>query len=470
MTELIEMVNCHTYTVELLAQHMENSGQTVDEMIDALREQGILSIHEKVTDEKMKMQVAYENLLKMFSLFALSDDERNVLLYLSMMPLSGVNAREFRNWVGLTGNNELRSLERKSWIVKNTEGIALHPIIRDVVRHEIPATVSACVPFIRRFSDAISEGTMWHARKVEKDRYAQITRGVLQAFPEINEYTLKLYQNAEGMYSFAVDPAYAEVLAERIWDYAVKVYSEQSYEAGHAAYKRGWLYAYNSQLPNSVEQACRWLSRAEEILSTVSLDTEERKGAYAQVLTNLSKMHLVRYEQTGDLAEYDAAIVAGKRSIAHCASGFTPDQVQYTKLAGAHWQLADALCAGEEYERALHHINIALDILIERHTENDSDSMFALYRRACIYFGMGEYASAEAGLEKSTCGYVEFFGRAHPNVYRMYRMWGDCCVKMNKMEKAEEVYRKALEAAQLIFAPESEPIVAVRKCIDELKK
>ena len=43
LSELIELVGRHTYTIELLAQHMENSGQTPKEMIEILKKEGISS-------------------------------------------------------------------------------------------------------------------------------------------------------------------------------------------------------------------------------------------------------------------------------------------------------------------------------------------------------------------------------------------------------------------------------------------
>ena len=470
LEELIEMINRHTYTVELLAQHMECSGESVEEMINALKERGILSIHEKITDAEMKTQVAYENLLRMFSLFDLNETELTVLMYLSLMPLSGVNARDFKRWAGLSGNSELKGLERKGWIVKNTDGIALHPIICEVVKHKSEATVSNCCQFIERFVEDIAETHTWHMKKQDKDRFSIIVRGLLQRFSKITEETLTLYRYAESLFSFAVDPQYAAVLATKIWEYAKEKYSEDSYETGHAAYKRGWLYAYNSQLPDSTNQACEWLGRAADIMQHVPLETETQKGAYAQTLTNLSKMNLVAFENTGSGEDYAAAIAIGEDAIAYCKESFTPGQGQYTKLAGAHWQVADALCAGGEFDRALQHINIALDILVERHTENDSDSMFALYRKACILFGMGDYVAAEASLEKSTLGYVDFFGIAHPNIYKMYWTWGDCCVKLNNHDKAVYAYSKSLETAKLIFAPGSEMITAIQKRLAEQRK
>ena len=59
----------------------------------------------------MKKQTAYENLLKMFKLFSLSDEERKVLMYLSFMPVEGVNVRNFRLWADLDSAKIIKDLE-----------------------------------------------------------------------------------------------------------------------------------------------------------------------------------------------------------------------------------------------------------------------------------------------------------------------------------------------------------------------
>ena len=41
LQELLELVNRHTYTIELIAKHMSNSGQSTLEMIDLLKKEGI---------------------------------------------------------------------------------------------------------------------------------------------------------------------------------------------------------------------------------------------------------------------------------------------------------------------------------------------------------------------------------------------------------------------------------------------
>lgn len=466
--ELIDLVNRHTYTIELLAQHMENSGQLPTEMVRALKKEGILSLNEKVLNGEMKTQVAYENLLKMFKLFSLSGEEQEILMYLSLMPPEGVSVREFKQWAGITSNSTLKALERKSWITKNTEGIALHPIICQVIKHEIIANEENCGGFIARFTESIAEKNTWHIRKSEKDRYAAITKCMLSRFPVLNKATEALYRNAESLMSFAVDPEYAAVLAERLWEYARKTYNEASFEAGHAAFKRGWLYAYNSQLPDSVRQACAWLGKANDILEQIPLQTSDQRAALVQNLTNLSKMHTVMYRQSRDPEDYKASVTFAQKALEYALATFQKGEHQYAKVAGCHWQLADALCEGGCHEEALRHVDVAVDILMEMYTSNDSDTIFALYRKAVILYALGDISAARELAKKSADGYVEFVGVSHPNTYRIHVLLGECCVKLGEHGAAVEAFEKALKTARLIYAPDSVQITDIEEKLREL--
>lgn len=455
---LIELVNRHTYTIELLAQHMENSGQTPGEMIRALKEKGILSLNERVVSREMKTQIAYENLLKMFKLFSLSDQEQELLKYLSLMPKEGVSIREFKEWAGISSNSVLKGLERKSWIIKNSEGIALHPIICQVVCHEVAANEENCGPFLTRLLEQVTDARLWHCTKIEKDRYAAIFKSILRRFPVLNKATEALYFTAQALMSFAVDPNFSLELAKRLWEFCRQTYSETSYEAGYAAFKLGWLHAYNSQLPDAVNQACIWLGKASDIWSQVELETQKQKGALVQTITNLSKMHLVKYQKDADPRELDEAVALAKQSIACGLELLRKDDVQYAKVAGAQWQLADALCEGGRYREALENIDAAIALLVERFTENDSDTLYAMHRKAAILYAMGDISAAKVLAEKSAMGYVEFFGIAQPDVYKLYLLLGQCCEKLGEKAEAAEAFSAALKTGKLFFAPDSDAI------------
>jgi len=468
LVELIELVNRHTYTIELLAQHMEGSGQTAGEMVEELRQHGILSLNQQVLDSGMKTQVAYENLLKLFRMFSLSEEERRVLMYLSLMPPEGIQVRQFRQWAQLDSNALIKGLIRKSWVINSTEGIALHPIICQVVRHELPVSLENCRDFLDSFTETIYEGTLWHLPKTEKDRYASIIRSILPRFPELTEDTFLLYYRAEILFSFAVDPQYAAVLAEKLWLYMLKTRGEEDYATGQAAFRRGWLYTYNSHMNDAWNQACIWLTRAASILEKVPLEAQAEKAAYVQTLTNLAKLYSVRFQQTKDPGDYRQAIAFAERSLTYALEFLEEGTPHYGKLAGAQWQLADVLCDGGEYPRALKHIDTALDLLRKLYTENDGDTVFAMYRKAVILLRMGDPAGARELARKSAAGYVKFFGTVHPNVYAIHMLWGDCCAQLQEYGEAATAYTQALETAKLVFTQGADQITQAEQKLQEL--
>lgn len=463
LVELIELVNRHTYTIELLAQHMENSGQTPGEMIVALKERGITSLDETFQNSDMKTQIAYENLLKMFSVFTLSEEERKILMYLSLMPIEGVDVKDFKKWADLKSSRVIRNLENRSWIIKNTDGIAMHPIIRSVIKHEIPVDENNCYDFLHRFSESIDEMVSWHFKKNLKDKYSAIAKRLLSVFKEITPKTELLYYNSEVLLSFAVDPEYAVDLARQLYDYYNRQCPANSYFVGRSAFKLGWAYAYNIHLPNAMNNALFWLKRADEILSHVPMETSEERSKLTQTKVNLAKMYLMLFAQTKKLEDYSSAREYAEFNVEYSLKNYKPGDKQYAKLAGAYWQLADVLLAGGEYDLALESIEKSLGILMPLNTENDSDSIHAFNRKAAILYAMGRYGEAKPIAEKGVIGYAEYFGENHPTIVGMYELLGDCCSALNEFGEAEIFYRKALDIAEKLYVPGAAKIEQLQK-------
>ncbi len=465
LEELIEFVNRHTYTIELLAQHMENSGQTPSEMLEALKKEGILSLSEEVTSENMKKQVAYENLLKMFKLFSLSEEERRVLMYLSLMPLEGVNVRNFREWADLDSTRLIKELEMKSWLAKNTEGIALHPIIKEVVKHEIKATEENCADFIARFTDTIEDKKTWSLKKSEKDRLASITRCILDRFDRVTEATASLYYHAQCLFSFAVDTELAVELAERIYDFYIKTKGEEAFETARAAFKIGWVYSFDPHLPNALENACRWLEKADASFSKAALTTSDERSRHNMTMSSLSKQYLLKYGTTGNKEDYDKAIMYGEASLTHAIESFSPGEFYYGYIAGSRMQLAEAYLAGGQYEKSLEYTEAAADMMLTLFGENHGDVMLSHYLKAAALYKLCDLENAKAFAEKGALGYSEYFGLGHPRIYLMYTLLGDCCADLKQYAEAKEAYGNAKKAAESIYAPGAEQITSINEKI-----
>lgn len=463
LDELIELVNRHTYTIELLAQHMENSGQTPNEMLESLKKEGILSLSEEVVSENMKKQTAYENLLKMFKIFSLTEDERKVLMYLSFMPIEGVNVRNFRVWADLDSTKIIKDLETKSWIVKNTEGIALHPIIKEVVKHEICATDKNCADFINRFTDTIEDKKTWGMKKNEKDRFAQITKGMLEAFDKITDKTELFYYHAANLFSFAVDTEYALTLAKRIYDYYKETKGDVSFETARSAFKIGWLYTYDNHFDNASENALHWLSTADRIFSQITLTTSDEKSRHTMTKTNLSKQYMIIYSQTKSDKDFEIAKNYVEDSLNHAIESFTPGEFHYGKIAGAYLQLVELLIVAEKFDNCLDYIEKAVEVLLSLFDESHMDIVYTKRLKATVLYKLGQYEEAKTLAQKSAEGYVECIGLNHPNTYSVYTLLGDICVSLKQYQEALASYEKAKEIADAIYAPNAEQTASINE-------
>ena len=467
LLELIELVNRHTYTIELLAQHMENSGQTPAEMIETLKNEGISSLTEEILSSDMQKNTAYENLLKMFKLFTLTNEEKMVLLYLSFMPIDGINVRCFREWAQLESCKIIKELENKSWLIKNTEGIALHPVIRDVIKHEIPAALQNCGEFLNRFTLTIEDKKMWGAKKEDKFRYAYIAKNLAEKFSQITRETEDFYYFYQCLLSFGVDTNAAITLSERLYEYNLATYGNEDFKTARAAFKCGWIHSVNVYSEEHVNKAIYWLEKADKIFKQVQMSTTDDISRHTMTKTNLSKMYLSAYRHNGDENLYNLSKKYVEDAIAHAKSNFYLGDYHYSKIAGALMQFAEILIVGKEFNKSLEEIEKSIVILIELHgSENNSDMSLAYYLKAYTYFGMNDYPNALNFAKKSVDTYLEYFGDSHPRIHDLYLVMGDCHTKLQNENAAKENYLNALKYAELIFAPDSKQISAIKNKIN----
>ena len=467
LEEIIELVNRHTYTVELLALHMENSGQTADEMLTAIKARGIMSLDEEVRNSEMKTSVAYENLLKMFKIFSLSKEERDVLMYLSLMPIGGVNARNFREWAALPSSRVIKSLESRSWIIRNVDGIALHPIIREVVKHEIPANEENCREFLDRFTETILDKHSWHFKMTEKERYLGISNSILETFNEITTGTEELYYYVQCLASFAFEIEYATLLAKRLYDFQRAQTGDGSFKTARAAFKVGWMYANGMQTPEALMTALDWLTLSDEAFEKVELSNTDEISRHNLNKHNLTSVCLKLYAHTNDQKYYDRAVDYAQYALKQAEKYFKPGDYHYAKIGGAHRQLAKICEVKKDYEGALAHTEEALQMFLDMFTENDADAMECFGYKGEALCGLGRYEEAKPLLEKSAHGFSEFMGENHPKTYKRYVQLGDCCVKLGERDEAIAAYSYALKIAEKIFKPDSEQITAVNQKLAE---
>lgn len=463
LEELIELVNRHTYTVELLAQHMENSGQTTDEMIDVLKHEGIVSLNESVRSSNDKSSLAYENLLKMFKVFNLTDEDKDVLRVLSLMPLNGVNVKDLRNWLGVQSLKVIKSLENRSWVVSNYDGIALHPIIRDVIRHELPVKPSDVSSFLKAFNDTIKEEKSWHYPIMVKCYYGDITNEILSVFTEINEETLTLYKNAEILFSFAVKPAQAIKLCDELFKYSLATKGQYSFECGYYSFQAGWTYLFNRQLPDSIKNAREWFDKSYEIQSHLERSTQDDFAVYGHLLSHISRIYLLSFEEDQDRERLAKAKEYADMCLDNAMKHFDETSPYYSRKAVAYMQLAEVYIASKEYEKALELLNDAYNIMFSLFGENDADTLNVSSRKSQVLYYMGHYGEALDIGKKNLDTYTSFYGELNYLRFEQMMIVLRSLKKLGKEEELKSLKESALRIAEQLLSEDSTQLKELRE-------
>lgn len=452
LEELIELVNRHTYTIELIAQHMENSGQTVLEMIDTLKHEGIVSLNEEVRSPMDKSQVAYENLLKMFKVFHLNDEEKNVLRYLSLMPLSGVEIKDFKNWLDLKSLKVLKNLENRSWIITSSSGIALHPIIRDVIRYELPVKAEESIEFIKAFSETIKEERSWHYPIAIKSYYADIASEIISIFSEINEYTEQLYKNVEILFSFSVKPERAVSLTSDLFNYYKNKFGENCFPCGYFAFQAGWTYLFNFHLSNALENAKTWFKIGYNVFNNIEPSNVDEYAVYGHLLSHLSRTYLIMYEEHKDESLLAKAKDYAFKTIDNAEKHLGKDSPYYSRTAVAYMQLSEAYIASKEYDKALPLLDDAYQIMFSLFGEDDPDTLNASSRKSTVLYYMGRCQEALDIGSKNLDSYTRFYGELNYLRFEQLLIVLKCHIKLGNKVEAEQLKASAEKIADQLFA------------------
>lgn len=146
---IIETVHRHTFAVELAAKLLENGILHPEQLLKKLRdEKASLENEDKISaskDGQNSKATYYHHIHTLFSLYSLSLEQQDILRDLCFLPFTGISARIFADWLGLTTLNEINDLIETGFVQANTRHtISLHPMIQEITLSEIRPSVTSC--------------------------------------------------------------------------------------------------------------------------------------------------------------------------------------------------------------------------------------------------------------------------------------------------------------------------------------
>lgn len=149
VTAIMETVHYHTLSVELAARLAQSGILTPEQILSRLREEkasfsGADEIQISKDGQNVKATY-YQHIYTLFSLFRLDQRQGYAMQCMSMMPLSGIEARLFAKWVGFKDMNTINELEEHGFIRGDDDReLSLHPMMQEVTIANLVPGVENC--------------------------------------------------------------------------------------------------------------------------------------------------------------------------------------------------------------------------------------------------------------------------------------------------------------------------------------
>ncbi len=454
--ELFAYTNRHTLTLTLIAKYMaEKSIDDIGEMLGKLKAQS-LSV---ISDSRRADGFArVRDILRMASL---NEDEKMFLRCLALMPLSGVKQEFFKRWCGdvFAARNYLAN-NLGLVIVNREQGtLALHPVIREVVLEEIEFDYTKYQAFIETFAGELLDYIAWNYPVQIKNMYFECSKGILEAFGEINRTN---FNSCFHMINFCcfVD-GYENNLRRlgTILEAAEKIFGRSAPETARILHRIGWCHYARG----NYETAENFLT--EEAYPLLEKYYDEVPGEYIHCCCDIAKLSFRKYLQDNTHPEYkDCAEQLMQRALdtIHNSELKTKFEVVRYRSIMVYTTLSAHQSALGNQEQAL----LYCDKAMQNATVLDNtylDQAALLFIEEKIHRLMSNYEVASEKIKRSIGLMEQYSGMrnsasSHGERYcTLYSDLAECYEHLDNPLLARETWQKAYDIAEQILT-EQHPV------------
>jgi tetratricopeptide (TPR) repeat protein len=204
--KIVELCGRHTLSVVLLARTANNSALPIKTLYEKLENMGFNS-NDAITDKVhtfwhtvRERERFFNQLLKIFNLSIITEDELHILINLSVLPPINIPMTDFSEWMKLETKEDINSLVLKGWLNKADEGvnICMHQVTQEFVRYKTAPDSKKCKNIIQALSDRLyCEPT---ENPITKKEYIIFAQSLLYHIDENNEKLATLSNNLAEIY------------------------------------------------------------------------------------------------------------------------------------------------------------------------------------------------------------------------------------------------------------------------------
>lgn len=399
VNEMIEYVDGHTLTVELIAKLVTASRFSSEMALEKLKGYDILqSGKEKVVLDKdniRKRRTPFDHICTIFDMTQLSRPQLYIMANMALVPPDGIEAVRLEEWCELESFDVVNRLVVEGWIYRVGNIMKMHPVIAEV-------TLVSCT-------------------KINFDYCKAMLKNQAKYLEACN---LKNYQAYERTYQ---DVVFFNALAENLIRSKMHADAVADILTGVSRLISGFGY---------IDQAIKYQQYSFELLTQSNRKHNEEA---AKALNNLSLL----YDSLGDFKlalQYSKTALRAKKKPLWFLRSITagPVATSYNSLATIYYHMS-------QYGKALQCAHKALVIQERFLGMEDIETVTSLSNLAVIYRETGNVKEAFRYGEKALSKKINAFGEDHISTAASFSNLSALYHDMGDLEQALRYAKKALE-------------------------
>ena len=146
LDKIFEALHNHTLACELILRLLKKSAFTADELLDKILNEHVgLNISDKI--RKDISATYYAHIHQLFRLFALTDEQKNIMRLLSLAPVEGIDDKYFKKLTGVRNMNAVNELNEIGLVQYSEHIIKVHPLIGEAAAADFSPDMDNCRVF-----------------------------------------------------------------------------------------------------------------------------------------------------------------------------------------------------------------------------------------------------------------------------------------------------------------------------------
>lgn len=428
---LIELFQCHTMALELIARQMKASCLTPEEMLEVM---------DKHTARKLQegfLMLNYDNvqlnlvchIQRLFDISLLTDTEKYIMMCMSLLSVSGMEKYIFRKCCGLKDYNEINNLIERSWICESDGILSVHTLVKETVQIVCRPDLLKCRKFIDGIIQEFTALKCYYINRSQKDMIEKLAMHFYHTFPEPVPGLYDFYEWMELIFSHCCQYKISIDLSGKLWKIYQKEFGSEHFRTARMLCRIG---CGEAQLHNR-SQSMILLQQSKETIINLKNKTVMEELYISDIDVVLSNFYMEYYKETQnedmlDIAEElcNEIILIRSRLSSHVSEKL------YVNCAIPYRNLAWIEISRNNYDRASWYIHRTEEECSEPGV--NFTYYFTDYARAHLEIRKRNYKKAIEHMLYSLNEYEGYFGKFDSRTIKLnielgefYEQSGDKC-------------------------------------------